>query len=48
MCQHHNNSHYVSLLANLVENYSTNLVEDVVNYIWLVDELHPLTQHDFS
>jgi hypothetical protein len=26
-CQHHNNSHYVPLLANLVENYFTNLVK---------------------
>jgi hypothetical protein len=26
-CQHHNNSHYVPLLANLVENCSTNIVE---------------------
>jgi hypothetical protein len=27
MCQHHNNSHYVPLLVNLVENYFTILVE---------------------
>jgi hypothetical protein len=27
MCQHHNNSHYVPLLTNLVENCSTNIVE---------------------
>jgi hypothetical protein len=26
-CQHHNNSHYVSLLTNLVENCSTNIIE---------------------
>jgi hypothetical protein len=26
-CQHHNNSHYVPLLTNLVENCSTNIVE---------------------
>jgi hypothetical protein len=26
MCQHHNNSHYVPL-ANLVENYPTNLIK---------------------
>ncbi len=26
-CQYHNNSHYVPLLANLVENCSTNLVK---------------------
>jgi len=27
MCQHHNINHYMPLLANLVENCSTNLVE---------------------
>jgi hypothetical protein len=27
MCQHHNNSHYVPLLANLIENCSTNIVK---------------------
>jgi hypothetical protein len=27
MCQHHNNSHYVPLLANLVENCSNNIVK---------------------
>jgi hypothetical protein len=27
MCQHHNNSHYVPLLTNLVENCSTNIVK---------------------
>jgi hypothetical protein len=26
-CQHHNNSHYVPLLIDLVENCSTNIVE---------------------
>jgi hypothetical protein len=26
-CQHHNNSHYMPLLANLVENCSTNLIK---------------------
>ncbi len=26
-CQHHNNSHYVLLLTNLVENCSTNIVK---------------------
>jgi hypothetical protein len=26
-CQHHNNSHYVPLLVNLVENCFTNIVE---------------------
>jgi hypothetical protein len=26
-CQHRNNSHYVPLLVNLVENYSTNIIE---------------------
>ncbi len=27
MCQHHNNNHYVSLLTNLVENCSANVIE---------------------
>ncbi len=26
-CQHHNNSHYMPLLANLIENCCTNIVE---------------------
>ncbi len=26
-CQHHNNSHYMPLFTNLVENYPTNIVK---------------------
>ncbi len=26
-CQHHNNIHYMPLLANLIKNYSTNIVK---------------------